>query len=266
MTNTEHQNAIPPETKLWCGRFVQLLKTGCGLTLLLNRPDRANAYDRTMLNEIETAIDVASATAGIHALVIRSSTLNYFCAGADLTEIASRTADDVLELQSQRIFDRIASLPQVTVAAVSGAAAGGGLELALACDIRLCSANGTFLLPETRLGLIPAAGGIWRLPLIAGRSLANEMILAGRVLCAEEALRHGLVSRVTSNENFDQSISELLEAICTRDPLANSIAKRILARAGAPADPLLDKLAQAFLTAQKEKHTTKSTANAGGQK
>ena len=135
---------------------------------------------------------------------------------------------DALNLKSSRIFAAIASYPKVTVAAINGAAVAGGLELALACDIRISSEQARFFFPETKLGLIPAAGGTHRLSQVVGIGRAKELILGGRVWLAEDALRFGLVSEVVRPDALLACAQQWGERIGQRDPLALQLAKRAI--------------------------------------
>ena len=115
----------------------------------------------------------------VRSLVIHGAGNRSFCAGADLEEMQIKDYSDALNLKSSKVFAAIASYPKVTVAAINGAAVAGGLELALACDIRICSEQARFFFPETKLGLIPAAGGTHRLSQVVGIGRAKELILGG---------------------------------------------------------------------------------------
>jgi enoyl-CoA hydratase/carnithine racemase len=191
----------------------------------LNRPARANAYDSAMLTEFGAFLDSARADARCRAVVITGSGDRSFCAGADLSEVRGRRAVDALDLQSAALFRRLAALPLVTIAAVNGTAVGGGLELALACDVRLASAHARFWFPEPLLGLIPAAGGTQRLARAVGVAAAKELILAGREWNAAEALRRGLVSEVLPGKDLLAAAAEWAARIASRDPLALRLAK-----------------------------------------
>ena len=128
--------------------------------LILDRTDKANAYDRAHLEAINAAVDQLRDRCTV--VIIRSSHPSVFCAGADLNEMKSASAEDARRLFSQTVFTRIARAPFVSIAVVNGLAIGGGCELALASDIRVVGMNGVFRLPETGLGIIPAAGGCTR--------------------------------------------------------------------------------------------------------
>ncbi|MES2642283.1 MAG: enoyl-CoA hydratase/isomerase family protein [Myxococcota bacterium] len=192
--------------------------------LWLDRPDRAHAYDRAHLDALLVAAEELAAAHKV--LVVCSTGERAFCGGADLDAMKHAAPLDALELRSQRVFTALARLPVVTIAAVQGAAVAGGFELALACDLRVAGPAARFSLPETKLGILPSAGGTTRLARLAGPSRAKEVILAGRVLDADTALAWGLVHRIAA----DPRAAALAWAaeIATRDPVALAMAKELL--------------------------------------
>lgn len=192
--------------------------------LWLDRPERAHAYDRAHLDALLAAAEELAATHKV--IVICSTGDRAFCGGADLDAMKHASPLDALELRSQRVFTAIARLPVVTIAAVHGAAVAGGFELALACDLRVAGPAARFALPETKLGILPSAGGTTRLARLAGPSRAKEVILGGRVLDADAALGWGIVHRVAEDPRAEALAwgSE----IAKRDPLALAMAKELL--------------------------------------
>jgi enoyl-CoA hydratase/carnithine racemase len=218
-----------------------------GITvILLDRPRKAHAYDQELLHQLDAALlDVTT------SLVVLGSTGNgAFCGGADLEEMKGATAGDALEMESQALFERLATAPYVSIAAVQGAAAGGGFELALACDLRVAGPNARFFLPETSLGLIPSAGGCTRLPHVVGRGRAKEMILGGREIDAQAALAWGVVSRVS--ENPLEEARQWAHSLAVRDREALSLAKEILDADGDRASRLeMERFAEAGLYERK---------------
>jgi enoyl-CoA hydratase/carnithine racemase len=178
-----------------------------GITLVLDGPlavatlARApvNAIDEAWLERLDQALDAVERAAGVSCLLIRSAE-RAFCAGADLALMRSRFATPEGRAQMvhfvrglQRVYARLARLPQATVAEIGGAAMGGGLELALACDLRIAAEDARLGLPEARLGLLPGAGGTQRLARIAGEAVAKRLILRGEVVTGADAERLGLV-------------------------------------------------------------------------
>ena len=150
--------------------------------LTLDRPAKAHAYDHPTLQALDAGI-IALAER-VHVVVVRSVGHRAFCAGADLDALGVASPEDALDLYSQRVFDRLARSPMISVAAVHGPAVAGGCELALACDLRVVGEGAEFRLPETSLGIIPAAGGCTRLPALVGPSVAKQVILAGQAIDA----------------------------------------------------------------------------------
>jgi len=178
---------------------VDLERRASAAVVTLNRPDRSNALDRATVRELGRVGRELTADASLRACVLTGAGERVFCAGADLKERAGMTEADVREMldlyRSELAW--LGSAPFPVIAAMNGAALGGGLELALGCDLRVAASHAVLGLPETSLGIIPGAGGTQRLPRIVGTSRALELVLFGRRLNAEEALGYGLVSRVT---------------------------------------------------------------------
>jgi len=196
--------------------------------LTLDRPEKANAYNAALLEALKERLDEVEQADVIDVLVVASAGDGAFCGGADLKEINHATPEDARELVSQKLFDRLANLQQVTIAAVQGAAFGGGLELAMACDLRVAGPSARFALPETSLGLIPTAGGCTRLPRLIGVSRAKEMILGGRQIDAETALDWGLVHRLVGRPR--ENALEWAKNIRQLDAVALAAAKRVIDR------------------------------------
>jgi methylglutaconyl-CoA hydratase len=175
-----------------------LERRGPAAIVTLNRPDRRNALDRATVSELGRVGRELTEDAGVRACVLTGAGDRAFCAGADLKEREGMTEDEVrrmLDLYRSELA-WLGSAPFPVVAALNGAALGGGLELALTCDLRVAAAHAVLGLPETSLAIIPGAGGTQRLPRIVGVPRALELILLGRRLNAEEALGVGLVNRV----------------------------------------------------------------------
>ena len=194
----------------------------------LNRPEKANAYDQLLLDALRNALDEMEADGEVRVLVIRGAGDRSFCAGADLNEMSVKGYRFALDLESAKVFDELARCRKVTMAAINGAAVAGGLELALACDLRIASDSARFFFPEPKRGLIPAAGGTRRLPELVGVARAKELILGGREWCAEDALRYGRVSEVLEPDELMRRAQEWGETISGMDPLALELAKKAI--------------------------------------
>jgi len=159
---------------------------------------RRNAISRAMLRELVALTARAGADRTLRCVVVTGAGAKAFCAGADLKERASMTADDVHAFHEglRRALRAIEEAPQVFVAALNGAALGGGLELALACDLRIAAETAELGLPEVGLGIIPGGGGTQRLPRLVGVARAKDLVLTARRVGAAEALAIGLVGRI----------------------------------------------------------------------
>lgn len=194
----------------------------------INRPDKANAYNSAMLDSMENMLHQHEDNTEIRAIVFCGTGKRTFCAGADLDEMQEKDFESALNLRSAEVFGKISISPKVTLAAINGSAVGGGLELALACDIRISAKTGKFFFPEPRLGLIPAAGGTQRLPKIVGIARAKEMILGGCQWDANKAYNWGLVSEVVESNKLLERAQQWGEQISQADPIALQLAKRAI--------------------------------------
>jgi enoyl-CoA hydratase len=194
----------------------------------LARTERSNAYTQEMLLELLRCVERADEDDAIRVLVVTGAGERTFCAGADRHELRTRSWESTLNLLSARVFRRLRACRKVTIAAVNGAAVGGGLELALACDFRIASQAAKFWLPEPELGLVPAAGATDWLPMLVGPSRAKELILAGAVWTAEEACRYGLVNELAPLEHLADRVRAWCRRILHRDSLALQLAKQAI--------------------------------------
>src|SRR4051812_28353818 len=197
---------------------VKLERRGSVGVLIIDRADRRNALSRDTLHAFGRLGAELVADASIRAIVVTGAGDKAFCAGADLKERQGMSTDDVrrqvgLYRSELGVLDRS---PKPVVAAINGVAFGGGLELALVCDLRVAAAHAELALPETTLGIIPGAGGTQRLPRVVGEARAKELILLGRRLSAAEALAWGLVNRVTA-----EGASVVDDAVQWIAPIAN---------------------------------------------
>jgi len=198
--------------------------------LTINRPAALNALDLDTLDALAEAIDQALADEEVLALVLTGAGEKAFVAGADIKEIAELdgfTGRD-FALTGQDVFQALASLPKATIAAINGFALGGGLELALACDIRVAHSQAKLGLPEVSLGLIPGFGGTQRLSRLIGLGPATELVLTGARIDASRALQLGLVSRVTDTPV--ETALELARSVIANGPVAVALAKEALNR------------------------------------
>lgn len=227
----------------------ELLATreGAVVTLELNRPAHRNALSTEVLERLGAELQRHDADASVRCIVLRGSD-KVFASGADLN-VLQQADEDALERRF-RAWSVTRSVRTPTLAAVAGYCLGGGCELALGCDLVVAAASARFGLPETSLGLIPAAGGTQRLPRIVGRALAMDMILAGRLLDAGEAQAAGLASRVFEQDRWREDAAALAASVAARAPHAQALAKQVAAAVDEVAlEQGLDLERGAFLTA-----------------
>ena len=202
--------------------FLKVEVDGRVTTLQLDRPRKAHAYHPALLDELEAAIDAVSTP----VVVVSSTGDGAFCGGADLDAMKSVEPLAALDLRSQRVFDKLARSPAVSIAAVQGAAIAGGCELALACDVRIVGPRARFALPETALGIIPSAGGCARLPKLIGAARAKQMILLGYSVDGKRAVDWGLAAEL-ADEPLTRA-QTIGAAAADRDPVALRLAKQVI--------------------------------------
>jgi enoyl-CoA hydratase len=203
---------------------VQSERHGAVALLRLNRPEALNALSDELLGALCAALDDVEASQDARCIVLCGAGRS-FAAGADVAGLRGLSPAQVLDGERAGRWERLRASRLPVIAAVHGWCLGGGCELALTSDIVIAAENARFGLPETRLGLIPGAGGTQRLPRIAGRSLALEVILSGRSLNAREALQHGICSRVVAPEALEREALALAGRIARRPPLAVQLAR-----------------------------------------
>ncbi len=196
----------------------------------LTRPQALNALNQEVLIELAAVTEIISEDRVVRAAIFTGEG-KAFVAGADISEIADLQdvfAAREFAILGQSVFNEIAALPIPSIAAINGFALGGGLELALACDLRVASHKAKLGLPEVGLGIIPGFGGTQRLPRLVGRGRAFDLIFTGRHVTGEEALGLGLVNRV--GEDALQTAKELATAILKNGPVALALAKEAVGR------------------------------------
>lgn len=190
--------------------------------LYINREKNLNALREKTFHEITAVLDFIEATPSIRVLLIRGWGDKAFVAGADVTQFPEFDEDRARwnSMLGHRVFSRIERFSVPVIALINGYALGGGLELALACHIRIASEKARVGLPEINLGIMPGYGGTVRLPRLIGKGRALELILTGRHISAEEALSLGIVDRVVPHENLDEEGRNLAEEISQKAPIA----------------------------------------------
>jgi len=195
--------------------------------LKLNRPEVMNSFNFAMLRELRNRVEALHWDRQARVVIITGAGEKAFCAGADLKERASLGEDQVREFifTIRNLFTFIELMNKPVIAAVNGIALGGGTELALACDLRIASESATMGLTETRLAIIPGAGGTQRLPRLVGRGKAKELIFTGRRVDAREAFEIGLVNKVAPAEKLLDECLTMAAMICEAGPVAIGQAK-----------------------------------------
>jgi enoyl-CoA hydratase/carnithine racemase len=196
-------------------------------TLTLNRAEVMNSFNLALLHALKEQIEVLKFNTNIRVVIITGSGQKAFCAGADLKERTTYSESQVKTFifTIRNLFTSIENLNKPVIAAINGVALGGGTELALACDIRIASMNALMGLTETRLAIIPGAGGTQRLPRLIGRGKAKELIFTGRRVDAQEALQIGLVNQICEPESLLDECLKMAAMICEAGPIAIEQAK-----------------------------------------
>lgn len=192
------------------------------LTVTINRPDKLNALNRTVMQELSDVLDEAAANSQVRSVIITGAGPKSFVAGADISEFVGLSAAEGMELarKGQAVFFKIENSAKPVVAAVNGFALGGGCELALACHFRVAAENAKFGQPEVNLGLIPGYGGTQRLTQIIGKGRSLEMLMSASMIDAQTALQYGLVNYVVPADQLIAKTRSILEVINTKAPLA----------------------------------------------
>jgi len=197
--------------------------------LTLNRPEVRNAFNREMIDELRDALRHVNRDEEIRVLIVTGAG-KAFQAGADIAELSVMTPMDILRWNEGivRINASLEKLRQPVIAAINGAAMGGGLELAISCSLRVIAESARMALPEVKLGIIPGTGGTQRLPRLIGKGRAAELLLTGAAIHAHEALEMGLVNRVAADHAVMETAEEMARAIMANAPIAVEMAKDAL--------------------------------------
>ena len=224
--------------------------------ITIDREEKRNALSATVLTEIGQVLTEWETNDDVAAILFTGAGEKAFIAGADITQLAHYNVVHGLAAQMQRLYDRIEDYPKPTMAAINGVAMGGGLELAMACDIRIAADHAKVGLPETRLGVIPGAGGTQRLTRLVGPGRALDMIMTSRIIDAPTAERFGLVTEVVAAGELLTSANSMLAGVLQKGPMAIRLA-RMVVKQGAEADQktglMLETLAQSLLYTTEDK-------------
>ena len=196
----------------------------------INRPKALNALNSEVLADLNELVDTVNADSDIYALVLTGSGEKAFVAGADIGEMSTLTKaeGEAFGKKGNEVFRKIETMPIPTIAAVNGFALGGGCELSMACDIRLCADTAVFGQPETGLGITPGFGGTQRLARLIGPGMAKQLIYSARNIKADEALRVGLVNAVYPAEELMAAAEKLAATIAKNAPIAVRACKKAI--------------------------------------
>lgn len=209
---------------------VKIVSEGAISELVINRPQTLNALNADVLQSLLMALQKLAKNNDLRVVTITGEGSKAFVAGADIQSMAQlgpRPIADYVEL-GQRAMRAIETFPVPVIAAVNGYALGGGLELALACDIIIASQSAKLGQPEVNLGIIPGFGGTQRLMQRCGIGVARRLIYSGELVSAEEGLRMGIVDKVATPEEFSKTVKEMATMIASKGPLAVREAKRVI--------------------------------------
>lgn len=203
-------------------RNLEISNRGAVRTIVVNRPDKLNALNRDTLNELTLVFAQAAQDDAVRVVVLTGAGEKAFVAGADIAEMHGYTPiqAQAFSRTGQRLMSSIERLGKPVIARIQGFALGGGMELAMACHLRVASEKAKFGQPEINLGLIPGFGGTQRLLRLAGRGAALELCLTGAVINAQRAFELGLVTRLVATEALDEAVHLLADQLAAAAPLA----------------------------------------------
>jgi len=232
-------------------------RRGPVVVLTINRPEKRNALNLDLVRALSDTLGELARDEELRCVVLRGAGDKAFVAGADIAELKDRGAAESLAGINANLFQQVEDFPQPVIAALRGWTLGGGLELAMACDVRIAGQSARFGQPELNLGILPAAGGMHRLPALVGMGVAKDLVLTGRIVDADEALRVGLVSRVVADDELMTEVLAAADAVSGMAPMASLLAKRVmnaLFRVRPDTSFALESAAQAVLFESRDKH------------
>ncbi len=196
----------------------------------LNRPKELNALNLKLMLELKKALQDLDEDEEVRCIIITGNQ-QAFAAGADIKQMENKTAIDLLKIDQFETWDQIRKTKKPIIAAVSGFALGGGCELAMTCDMIVASETAKFGQPEIKIGIMPGAGGTQRLTRAVGKALAMEMVLTGKFISAEDALKAGLINKVVPEELYLNEAVKLANEVCAMSPIATRLAKESVNKA-----------------------------------
>ena len=222
----------------------------------LNRPSKRNAISLGTLEELHQAVTLAEHDEAVRVLAFTGAGDKAFASGSDLAEVEHRDLKKALEPIVQGLAERLERLPKPTIAAINGLCYGGGLEVALGCDVRVASETAAFATPEGKLGIIPGGGATQRLPRIVGRGWGMHMLLMGEPIDAQQALSIGLVTKLTTPDALLDEVQAMAEHLATFAPFVPRFMKAMVhsgMEASLVAGLALEKFAQGALCETEDK-------------
>lgn len=222
-------------------------------SLELNRPEVRNAINKDLCDAVSRALDEWAARDDVRVVIVSGAGGKAFAAGADIGELKERTHTQAFLAWTQRMLQQVEDFPRPTIAAIDGYALGGGLELALACDLRVASKGAKIGMPEVSLGIFPSAGGTWRLPRLVGLGRAKELIYTGRIVDAVEAAQWGLFESLVERDAKAEA-QRIATLIAANAPLAVQVAKVSLNAAAKVHAAPMEWVGQGLLFDSPEKH------------
>ncbi|XOV88589.1 MAG: enoyl-CoA hydratase/isomerase family protein [Pseudomonadota bacterium] len=196
--------------------------------ITINRPEKHNAISLQTLAELQVAVDHGAADAATRAIAIAGAGGRAFASGSDLNEVVDRDLKKGMEPIVQGLARQLEEAPKPTIAAIDGICMGGGLEVALGCDLRICTPQSRFATPEGKLGIIPGGGATVRLPRLVGKAWALEMMLMGEVIDAERALQIGLVTRIRQQAELLTEVERMASHLAGYAPFVPQFMKAMV--------------------------------------
>lgn len=223
----------------------------------INRADKHNAISLATLDDLHSAVDAAAMDDDVRVIVITGAGGKSFASGSDLSEVLHRDFKKALEPIVQGLADKLERTPKPTIAAIDGICMGGGLEVALGCDLRVATPKSRFATPEGKLGIIPGGGATARLPRIVGRGWGMEMLLMGEPISAERALQIGLVTRVVESTELLSEVRRMADHLASFAPFVPRTMKAMVhfgMEASLAGALMFEKYAQGALVQTEDKH------------
>lgn len=206
-------------------------RTGGIVTLIVNRPDEKNMLSDEVLTQFHSHLLELDHDHATRVVIITGAGMEFFCGGIFNPRLKANLSAEQVQLRRRHaieLFDQIETVIHPVIAAINGRAQAGGFEMALACDMRIAASHATFCLPESSWGGFPGAGGPLRLSRIVGMGKAMEIIMTGRPVAVDEALRIGLVERVVPPEDFESELYKFSDRVANTSPLGNRAVKKII--------------------------------------